>query len=314
MPARSPEGKRRRGQVNGTQSLKYSIYHSTILRILEQEPSGLNVSQVRSRLPGILEWTVKHLNLTTEQLEKVPIPAASDRKTVRKHLVDMLALGQVRLIDGLYYPVLRESPESKELRHAMHLPLEPRLSKDLIELANETMSNIEPQNWIFPPLENAVICRTYVNRADPKKSRYTFDDFFGKHIQDFKDELFYLGQILEHAIGSDCLSPRFYKPASGSLNMKVLKDGWNRYFEDTRALAWTFAINPKELLRFVETNGRRNVEEILAANWDEIVDRGRKRRTQMRAMDRKLKRIQAQLAKQAGSDAAGTTITGSATA
>jgi hypothetical protein len=293
MGTDTSDGKRRRGQVNGIQRLKYTIYHSAIRKTLEQDPSGLNVSKIASTLPGTLEWALKQLNLTPEQLEKVPIPAASDRKTVRKHLVDMLTLGQARLIDGLYYPIPPESSESKKLRHALHLPPEPPLSKDLIELANVTMSNVEPQNWVFPPLENAVICRTYVNRADPEESRYRFDDFFGKHIQDFKDDLFFLDQILEHAIGSGCLSPKFYKPASGSLNMRVLKDGWNCYFEDARALAWTFVINPREFLHFVETNGRRYVEEMLAANWEEIVTRGRKRRTEKRAMDRKLKRIQA---------------------
>lgn len=270
--------------------MKYTIYHSAIRKILEQEPSGLNVSRIASTLPRTLEWTLKQLNLTPEQLEKVHIPAASDRKTVRKHLVDMLTLGQARLIDGLYYPIPPESPESKKHRHALHLPPEPPLSEGLVRLADETMSNVEPQNWIFQPLENAAICRTYVNRADPKESRYKFDDFFGKHIQDFKDDLFFLDQILEHAIGSGCLSPKFYKPASGSLNMRILKDGWNCYFEDARVLAWTFVIDPREFLRFIETNGRTYVEEMLAVKWEEIVARGKNRRAVKRVMDRKLRR------------------------
>jgi hypothetical protein len=75
--------------------------------------------------------------------------------------------------------------------------------------------------------------------------------------------------------------------------MKVLRDGWNDYFQDTKVRVWTYVINPRELLHFIENSGQKHVKDMLALNWDNIVARGMKRRAEKRAMDRKLKRIQA---------------------
>ncbi len=295
-------GKRRRGQVNGTQSLIYSIYHSAIRGILEEEPSGLNVSQIASRLPRMRDRILKHpdIHLTSEQSEKLPKEATSDRKTVRKHLYEMLALTTVRCIDGLYYPVVREEPWSKELRHGLYLPLEPPLSKELVKLNDDTLDNVEPQNWSFPPLENAAIFRTYVN---PAKFRNRFDDFFGEHLQDFKTSLFFLDNILEHAIGNG-LSPQFYNPTTGRINMRKLREGWARYFEDTKVIVWTYTINPRELFHFIETGGQDYLKARLAAKWDVILTRGRKRLAERRAMQRKVKKIQGLIAKKTSESSA----------
>jgi hypothetical protein len=283
-------GKRRRGQVNGTQSLIYSIYRSAIRNILELEPSGLNVSQITSRVPEMRNRLVKQpdFKLTPEQLRKLPDEATSDRKVIRKHLLQMWAMGQVRYVDGMYYPIVREEPEIKELRHALYLPLAPPMSKALIEMTNETLSAVEPQDWRFPLLENGAIFRTYVN---PAKFRNRFDDFFGKFLQDFKNDIFFLDELLEHAIAGG-LSPKFYNPTTGSVNMRLLREGWERYFEDTKAMVWVYAINPREFLHFIETYGQAYVKE---RNWDKILARGRKRRADIRAMERTKRKIEKQL-------------------
>lgn len=292
MTADTGRRKGRRG-INGTQTLIFSIYRSAIQNILELEPSGLNVSQITSRVPQMRDRLLKQPNfkLTAEQLRKLPDATTSDRKVVRRHLLQMWAMGKVRYVDGLYYPIVREEPDIKELSHGLYLPLQPPMAKELIESANETLSNVQPQEWRFPLLENAAIFRTYVN---PAKFRNRFDDFFGEHLKDFKNNMFYLDQILERALAAG-LSPKFYNRTTGSINMRLLREGWARYFEDTKTMVWAYAINPAEFLRFIETTGQEYMKKRLAANWDNILARGKKRRKQMQAMERKKRKIEEQV-------------------
>ena len=279
MPTTNPEGKRRRGQLNGTQSQILSIYGSAIMGIVAENP-GLNISEISRMLPKKREQVLRSLTISPQLQRKLPRPGRGDlRKTVRKHLTRMLAHGQVRLISGRYYP--REPSESKEL----------------IRSVDQTLSSVEPQNWSFPMAEDVAVYRTYVA---PASNRFRFDAFFADHGSEFKNSLFFLQRILEDAIGSGHLSTKFYDLATNSLNMRLLREGWNAHFADTKLLIWAFAINQSKFLEFIETpSGKQWVMELLAANGERILARGRKRLVETRAMARKLKKIQAVIAKEA---------------
>src|SRR5208282_4858621 len=88
------KGKRKRGQINGTQSLIHKINDSAIREILDKNPSGLNISQIAARLPAMRDQIVKGLTLTEKQLKQLKNLSGSgkgdSRKTVRKHIVKML--------------------------------------------------------------------------------------------------------------------------------------------------------------------------------------------------------------------------------
>jgi hypothetical protein len=195
------------------------------------------------------------------------------RKTVRKHLVRMCAYGYARLINGRYYP--RESPASKEL----------------IEMVSETISTVAPQDWSFPLAEDVAIYRTYVNPPAPDPHR--FDAFFADAESEFKNGLFSFESLLVDAIGTGHLSGKFYDAARNSLNMKLLRDGWNKHFNPTKVLIWTFVINPSKFLELIQTpKGQQWTKEMLAANWERILAGGKKRLAETRAMDRKMKKFQ----------------------
>jgi hypothetical protein len=279
MHASSEEGKRKRGQLNGTQRQIMSINASTILGIV-RENDGLNISEISRLFPKKREEFLHSSDVTISpelQRKLPPVSKGDHRKTVRKHLNRMLVHGQVRLLAGRYYP--REYSESKKL----------------VELVNRTMSSVEPQNWSFPLAEDVAICRSYVA---PARYRNRFDDFFAPQQWEFKNSLFFLGQLLEDALGKGHLSTEFYNPADNSLNLRLLRDGWKVHFENTTLLISTFAISPSKLLELIQTaDGQRWTKELLAVNGVRILAKGRKRLAETRAMERKLKKIQALIAK-----------------
>jgi hypothetical protein len=255
--------------------------------------SGLNLSEIAREFQNNLKQYLP--DFSSEFKEKLlPVGQGDIRKTVRKHLVNLLSMGRIRWIDGYYCP--REAPDDE-------------VSRELIELVDGTISgDIKPTNWRFPVADNAAIFRTYVN--PPPLDPFRYDDFFGDQLRDFRDDLFFLDEILERAIGSGKLSPKFYNSTNGSLNIRMLRKGWASYFQDTKALVWMYAISPTYLRIFLETNFRRKyLKERLAANWDKILVRAQKRLIETRAMERRLKKIQA-LAKQPSENANAVKLSG----
>lgn len=75
--------------------------------------------------------------------------------------------------------------------------------------------------------------------------------------------------------------------------MKMLREGWWSYFKDAKAIIWMYAVSPMLLRQFLETpHGQKLLKKRLEANWTEILARGRKRREERLAMERKLKKFQ----------------------
>ncbi len=273
MPAENRAGKRRRGYLNGIQNQIVSIHMSTILTILSRE-HGLNISQIATRFPRTRTEIVKASVISPELEKKLPTGENPDnlRKTVRKHLIQMLSFGQVKLADGKYYLVDRKE-------------------SDLVKMVDQVYTTIKPQNWSYLAAEDSAICRTYVK---PQAQHYDFDGFFGDHLSDFQRSIFHLDRILIDAIGKGHLSPRFYDPISRKLSLAQLELGWNTHFKDTELLVWTFALSPSRLIRFLESEvGEQMMRSMLEKNGEEILARGRKRLSETRWLQRKMKRFQA---------------------
>jgi hypothetical protein len=272
LPKEIATVRRRRGHLNGVQMQILSIHMSTIQTILTREP-GLNISQIAARFSKTRAEMATAWPLSPELRGKLPTSENPDnlRKTVRKHLIQMLSFGKVKLVNGKYYPI-----ERKE--------------SDLVGFVEHVYDEIKPQNWSYPAAEDCAICRTYV---DPQFQYYDFDSFFGDHLSDFQHSIFYLDRILVDAIGRGSLSPKFYDPVTSKLSPSILKNGLTTHFKDTRLLVWTFAISPKRLLTFLEGNiGRGLLTDMLRKDGEEVLARGKRRLAERRAMERKRRKVE----------------------
>lgn len=284
MSIKNHEGKRRRGHVNGTQTAIYSIYDYAIRKVLFEDPTGLNVSQIARMLPKKLEEVTqsRDFTLSPEMKAKLSTTGKEDlRKTVRKHLTRLYVEGYVRLTDGRFR--LRETPESKEF----------------IQSVNKTISSVEPKNWSFPLAEDVAIYRTYLDPPTPDP--YRLDGFFADELVEFKNTLFFFERLLVDAIGSSHLKPRFYDASKKTLNMRLLRNGWVSHFGGTNVMIWLFAIDPMKFLELVETpRGQLWAKELLKGEgfWDRVLAKGRRRLNETRALQRKVRKIQALREKQ----------------
>jgi len=277
--------KRKKGRSDPYQLWIHSLYHAAVRQVIEEHP-GLNVKQISALLPAsrekILESLRGHRSLSkstrTREIDLNRVPPAGigeSRITVRKHLNQMLASGEIKKVRRVFYA--RKSVESTGLIRAL----------------NELLVKGTPQDWTFPVAQNVAVYRTIV---DPPKTRDRFDDFFDAQIPKFAKSLFCLDQIIEHAIGSNKLSPEFYDRQKDELDMKKLKKGWARYFGNTRLFVLAYAISPPKFLKFLRTDeGQSLAKRMLARNWESIVTEGRKERDENQRLKRQLRRIQTEL-------------------
>lgn len=264
--------RRRPGVIDPNQMLLRYIYRNAVRRIVESNPSGLNIKQIAERLP---EARTEIVNEIISRPPPVPVQwhienlpqVGKSRKTVRKYLNELMKSTIVKKVGILYYP---------------NKPTSSARFKDLIDTL---LTSDNHQDWTFAP--DVAIYRTYI---DPREYRNRIDDFFNSHIPRFANSLYFLDQIVEDAIGSGQLSERVLIPTKKSINMQLLKEGWSRYFGATKLFILAYAVSPPELLKFLETEeGSKLAEEILADRWDDIL-RGAERKR--RLLERTARTIQ----------------------
>lgn len=173
------------------------------------------------------------------------------RKTVSLHLNALKASGQVVEIGGrfasAYDYVISESKP---------------LAKSVKRLFKKAMFD----QWSFIPAAGAAGLFTL---AEPDPHQLAVQDLKGLLQERFKDNLFWLGDILRDAILMRRMRPELY--SKGVVDFDALKDGWKRYFGNTQVYVLASAINPTEFLQYLVSHpGRVLLDQWLKNNWGRI--------------------------------------------
>lgn len=272
---------RARGIADPYQSWVESLNRDAVRNIIEKEP-GLNISQIAQKLPKMREALLaqeidRESRLPAALKESLPklerkLPKAGDsRKTARKHAYEMLIMGRVKKIGAGYYFV----------------PLESRVSTELIQSVNNLLTRGKPFDWNFPLAHDVAIYRIVV---DPPHYHDQFAGFLNSQIPGFTSSLFFLDAILEDAVGTGCMPTGFYDSRKNAIRLDQLRKGWDNYFRDTKLIVLAFAIEPRKLLQFVESpTGRELALEMLGTRWPTI-EKGAKKKLELRASLEKIRR------------------------
>lgn len=179
------------------------------------------------------------------------------RKTVSKHLKEMLDHGWVVTIGGLYVST-RKYIETN--------------STNLNQAVRQLILSQEPEKWNFTHAAPAAGCYIF---SDPPGAHRRFQDLLNRQQIRFRDSLFWLDDVLRYAISTGALSTDVY--SKHQLDVRLLKKGWKGCFSNTKLVILAFAFSPQEFLEFLTTPPGKSLAEIrLDKNWDEIKSQGEK--------------------------------------
>jgi hypothetical protein len=241
----------------------YSVYQSAVLQMVRGSP-GLNVKQMAAKLPESLRnvkdsLRKQHATLPAgptyddlrKRLDRFPDPGpGQSRRTVRKHLKDLLSLGLVTKIGIEYYAT------------------EPIQSSQLDERVSKSLTEGTHYDWFFPSQASLGLCRISV---DPPQYLHRFDDLFNAQLQRLTRKLFFFDDILVDGIGKGFFSRRTFQ--KNSLKLDLLKEGWTKYFQDTKMVVLSVALSPSDFVKFLTTaSGLDLANRILDRQWLDIVD------------------------------------------
>lgn len=244
--------------LNGHQLWLDQTYRDMVAYIVRNNP-WLNINQITERL---IEIKPKWKEMTTKYRKQNQggFPGGKPtRKTVRKHIRQMLIAGEVLSVGGLFVsPSDYANKEASELNRSIRRIL--------------SKSPCEP--WNFGYAGSAAGCYIF---SQPAYSHQRFQDLLDLEIEQFKDSLFWLDEILRYAISIGKLSPRTY--SNNEMDMALLKEGWGKCFGETKLLVFAMALSPPKFLEFLTTNpGRALMTHRLKESWQGIVEKAERDR------------------------------------
>jgi len=175
------------------------------------------------------------------------------RKIVGKHVNAMWSdpSERVERIGGGYYIVDSSSTElNKSVRKVLQ-------KKRLVD-------------WNISAARNVAGCYTVTS---PVKSRNLFIDLFQQQVNRFIDSGYWLDDILEYMLGYELVSSQVYSKENG-INKKMLREGWERCFGNTRLLVLAHAISPPDFLHYIMSpHGITWATNVLSDKWDSIMSK-----------------------------------------
>jgi hypothetical protein len=219
----------------------------------------LNINQMTERLielkPKWKEMTTKYRKQNEGELPK----GKPTRKTVRKHIRQMLTAGEVLSVGGLFVsPGDYVNKESSDLNRSLRRTL----SKGLCESRNFGYAGSVAGCYIF---------------SQPAFSHQGFQDLFNIESEQFKESFFWLDEILRYAISIGKISPRTY--SRNEIDMALLRQGWGECFGKTKLFVFAIAISPPKFLEFLMTNpGKALMTHRLEKSWQSIVEKAERDR------------------------------------
>jgi hypothetical protein len=171
------------------------------------------------------------------------------RRIVRKHLWNLQARGKVAKVGAGYFLAGGSSGELNELfRKAIR-------ENYMVE-----------RNMTFA--RNVAGCYTVV---DPDKRHHVFEDLFERKVHRFIESGFWLDEILAYAIRYGFIARRT-RSKEKTINRKLLRQGWERCFGDTRLLVFAYAISPPDFLSFLlSPRGISWATRVLETKWESIM-------------------------------------------
>jgi len=229
-----------------------STYRDMVGYVVRVNP-GLNVNQITEQVTAIRpKW--KELTAGYGEQKGWEFPKGEpERKTVSRHLRELIEAGDVVGVGGLFIP--------------LHKHLEEQAGR-LDRLVHKVLSSRRYEPWNIPYAAAAAGC--YI-LSQPAWSHEKFEGLFHIQLERFKNELFWFDDILRFAISDAKLSPRVY--SKNQINIDLLKQGWERCFDDTQLFVFAVAVSPPRLLEFLTTQpGRVLAEQRLQQSWKHIVE------------------------------------------
>ena len=128
--------------------------------------------------------------------------------------------------------------------------------------------------WNISPARNLAGCYTI---TDPAKSHYLFFELFQQQVKEFIESGYWLEDILEHMLRYKLVSSEVYSKETG-LDKKMLREGWERCFGNTRLLVLACATSPPDFLEYLMSrHGTSWATHFLEKKWDSIMNEIAKR-------------------------------------
>jgi len=244
---------RRSGIIDPYQKWVSATYHSLIRDLIKSNNYGLNVSQITTRLAELL---------TPEYRQRLEAPVLKHgwkmpkgkptRKKVGEHVNALWAdpKESVARVGGGYYLI---DSSSTRLNASVRKFVR---KKNLVE-------------WNISPARNLAGCYTV---TDPAKSHYLFIDLFKQHVKRFIGSRYWLKDILAYMIRYNLISSEVYSKENG-LDKKMLREGWERCFGNTRLLVLAYAMSPPDFLEYLMSpHGTSWATNVLDKKWDSIMN------------------------------------------
>ena len=244
-------------------------YRDLIFYVIQNNP-GFNVSQITER---VFETRDEWLGLPGHHAETASrtFPKGKPtRKTIRKHLQEMLELGKIVQVSDGYVSASMYIPEA---------------SAELNERVRKLLSSQDPEKWNFTHAGDVAAC--YIS-SDPALSHQRFQDLFTLQPARFRNSSFWLDDILREAIIDKHLSNRAYSKEANLIDTKMVRKGWSKYFGDCELFVFSIAISPPKFLKFLTTHpSRALVANHLQNRWDSIVKEAELEREKLESIKKK---------------------------
>jgi hypothetical protein len=226
-------------------------YRNMVYYVLRVSDEALNINQITEKLRDIRDrWSDFAPPLPNNASWELP-KGNPTRKTVSKHLKEMLDHAWVVTIGGLYIPTRKYIDKN---------------AVDLNQAVHQLISSQDPEKWNFTHAAPVAGCYVF---SEPPGSHRRIQDILHMQQKKFRDSLFWLDDLLRYAISTGALSTNVY--SKHQLNVRLLKNGWERCFFNTKLVILAFAFSPKEFLEFLTTPPGKSLAEIhLEKNWEEI--------------------------------------------
>jgi hypothetical protein len=230
-------------------------YRNMVYFVLRRGDEALNINQITEKLRDIrYQWRDFAPPLPNNASWELP-KGNPTRKTVSKHLKELLDHAWVVTIGGLYIPTRKYI--DKNTAH-------------LNQAVRQLISSQDPEKWNFTYAGPVAGCYVF---SDPPGSHRRIQDILHFQQKKFRDSLFWLDDVLRYAISIGALSTDVY--SKHELDVRVLKKGWEQCFSSTKLVILAFAFSPQEFLEFLITPPGKSLAEIrLDKNWEEIKSQG----------------------------------------
>jgi len=249
---------RKSGKTDPYQEWVSATYHTLVRKVVESNNWGLNIIEITAKLGELLtpEYRQRLEATVLEHGWKMP-KGKPTRKIVGNHLNAMCGDPEkaVARVGGGYYIV---DSSSTQLNASVRKVLRKKNWFD----------------WNISFARNLAGCYTI---TDPAKSHHLFIDLFEQQVKRFHGSGYWLKDILAYMIRYNLISSEVYSKENG-LDKKMLREGWERCFGNTRLLVLAYAVSPPDFLEYLMSrHGASWVTKVLEKRWDSIMGEVAKR-------------------------------------